>query len=90
MKDASYERDAGEADLYKDAVHDQLIVIGEAIAALPDDVKALDPEIPWGAIVGLRNRLAHEYFVIDPAVIRDVVERDLADLAVRVRRLTGL
>lgn len=88
MKDASYERDPAEADVYKDAVHYQLIVIGEAIAALPDEVKERDPEIPWRAIVGLRNRLAHEYFLIDPSVIRDVVERDLADLSTRVRKLT--
>ncbi len=89
LQNASYERDPAEADVYKDAVHYQLIVIGEAIAALPDEVKAMDPEIPWKAIVGLRNRLAHEYFLIDPAAIREVVEKDLAELATRVRRLTG-
>jgi uncharacterized protein with HEPN domain len=87
MAEASYERDARLADAYKDAVHYQLIVIGEAIRSLPDGVKDRDPEIPWSAILGLRNRLAHEYYRIDPEVIRQVVHKDLADLSERVRAL---
>ena len=85
--EASYERDARVADAYKDAVHYQLIVIGEAIRSLPDVVRDRDPEISWAAILGLRNRLAHEYFRIDPEAIRQVVHKDLADLSQRVRAL---
>ena len=87
MSGTSYDRDAGLAGVYRDAVHYQLIVIGEAIRTLPEATKARDPEIPWGAILGLRNRLSHEYFRIDPEVIRQVVRRDLADLSRRVRGL---
>lgn len=84
---APSERDTGLADVYRDAVHYQLLVIGEAIGALPEEVRERDPEVPWRAIVGLRNRLAHEYFLIDPAQIRAVVDRDLGDLARRVAAL---
>lgn len=90
MHETSDERDAGLADVYRDAVHYQLIVIGEAIRSLPDAAKARDPEIPWSAILGLRNRLSHEYFRIDPEVIRQVVEKDLADLSRRVRGLMAM
>jgi uncharacterized protein with HEPN domain len=34
-----------------------LQIIGEAARALPDDVRALAPEIPWSKIVGMRNVL---------------------------------
>jgi uncharacterized protein with HEPN domain len=87
MSGASYRRDDGLADAYEDAVHYQLIVIGEAIRSLPDAVKNRDPEIPWSAILGLRNHLSHEYFRVDPEVIRRVVHKDLADLSRRVRGL---
>ena len=90
MGGAPDERDAGLADVYRDAVHYQLIVIGEAIRALPEAAKARDPEIPWSAILGLRNRLSHEYFRIDSELIRQVVDRDLADLSRRVRRLMAM
>ena len=49
MSGTSYDRDAGLADVYRDAVHYQLIVIGEAIRTLPEATKARDPEIPWSA-----------------------------------------
>jgi hypothetical protein len=47
------------------AVERQLFIIGEAAARLPDDWKQRLPEVPWRKIVGLRNLLAHGYWVID-------------------------
>lgn len=46
------------------AVERQLFIIGEAAARLPDDWKQRLPEVPWRKIVGLRNLLAHGYWVI--------------------------
>jgi uncharacterized protein with HEPN domain len=39
------------------------LAIGEAAKALGDDLKAWHPQIPWRQILGLRNVLAHEYFI---------------------------
>lgn len=55
-------------------------IIGEAINALPSELLSEFPEIPWGQIVGLRNRLIHEYFRIDPDVIWDITQEDLPSL----------
>jgi uncharacterized protein with HEPN domain len=44
-------------------------IIGEAVNALPPELLTQFPEIPWGRITGLRNRLIHEYFWIDPEII---------------------
>lgn len=71
-------------ELYEDAVRYQLVVIGEAVTALPAEVVDMDPEIPWAAINGLRNRLAHEYFRIDAVVISETVRRDIPELIVRI------
>jgi uncharacterized protein with HEPN domain len=43
------------------AVERLIIIIGEAARRVSDDFKQLHPEIPWKAIIGQRNILAHEY-----------------------------
>lgn len=49
-----------------DAVMMELIIIGEASANFPDNIRERNPEIRWKSIVGLRNFMVHEYFEIDP------------------------
>ena len=40
-------------------------VIGEAAGQVSKELQTAHPEIPWPAIVGMRNRLIHAYFDID-------------------------
>jgi uncharacterized protein with HEPN domain len=40
-------------------------VVGEAASRVTDETKASTLNIPWTAIVGMRNRLIHGYFDID-------------------------
>ncbi|MGL4175055.1 MAG: HepT-like ribonuclease domain-containing protein [Dermatophilaceae bacterium] len=63
-----------------DAVLRNLAVVGEAVKALPDDVKKAHPGTPWTSIAGLRNVVVHEYFRVDPDLIRDIVDNQLAPL----------
>lgn len=37
-------------------------------------------EVPWREVVGMRNRLVHEYFRILPRRVWDVVEKDIPKL----------
>jgi uncharacterized protein with HEPN domain len=46
--------------LQKAIIHD-LMVLGEAAAHVPDDVRATSPDIPWRRLVGMRNKLIHSY-----------------------------
>ena len=48
-----------------DAVVRNLEIIGEASNRIPEDFKLDHPEIEWRRMVGLRNRIIHEYFGID-------------------------
>jgi uncharacterized protein with HEPN domain len=68
-----------------DAVLRNLAVIGEAVRALPEEVKAQASEVPWPSIAGLRNVVVHEYFRVEPDVVKDVIDGDLAALAQAVR-----
>ncbi len=54
-----------------------LEILGEACKAISVDVRARDPDVPWSAIVGMRNVLVHDYFGIDLAEVWSTVERDL-------------
>jgi uncharacterized protein with HEPN domain len=63
-----------------DAVVRNLEVLGEAAARLPAGVRAGAPEIPWRQIVGLRNRVVHEYFGVDLEIVWEIVSRDLPEL----------
>jgi uncharacterized protein with HEPN domain len=64
-----------------------LQIIGEAARALPEDVRALAPEIPWSEIVGMRNILVHGYFDIDSDIVWDAATRDVPAIKPAVERL---
>ncbi len=36
-------------------------IVGEAAAQVSEDVRRVNPDIPWREIVGMRNRLVHAY-----------------------------
>ncbi len=57
-----------------------LEVIGEAANRIPDDEQARYPEIPWAAMVGLRNRLIHGYDSVDLDIVWQIVTVDLPPL----------
>src|SRR6266568_1071232 len=42
-----------------DAVRIRLLEIGEAVKALPDDLLAAQPSIPWRQIARMRDHLPH-------------------------------
>jgi len=60
-----------------DAVVRNLEIIGEAAGRLPEDFIDRNSEIEWGKIVGLRNRIVHEYFGVDLQIIWQILKKDL-------------
>ncbi|MBN1920019.1 MAG: DUF86 domain-containing protein [Anaerolineae bacterium] len=62
-------------------------VIGEACHALSPELRAHYPQIPWRAIVGMRNILVHHYFEIDTEAVWQVIERDLPSLKTAVAEM---
>ncbi len=75
--------------------HDELLqvwclrhlqIIGEAARALPEEVRALAPEVPWPKIIGMRNVPVHGYFEIDTDSVWNAATRDLPALRPAVER----
>jgi len=78
-RDIGFEQFRADAKTRK-AVLADLVIIGEAIAAIPDDVIAAHPEIPWSSMKALRNHVVHVYFDIDARIIWDTIQQDLPPL----------
>src|SRR5574337_1930729 len=53
-----------------------LQIVGEAAQGLPDEIRALAPDVPWHKIIGMRNILVHGYFEIDTDIVWDAATRD--------------
>jgi len=53
----------------QDAVLMRLLALGEEIGRLSDEFKEQHANLHWYKVVGLRNRIAHGYFEIDPELI---------------------
>ena len=62
------------------AVTRALEVIGEAAGKVREEDRIAMPEIPWKEVVGLRNRLAHEYAMIDLGIVWSICTQDIPKL----------
>jgi uncharacterized protein with HEPN domain len=81
-------RDAFFADgKTQDAVIRNIEIIGQAVNGISDGTRALEPDVPWRQIAGMRDKLIHEYFGVDLALVWDVVERELPVLRPQLEAL---
>ena len=64
-----------------------LEILGEAAGKVTSTFREAHPEVPWTAMGGLRNRLAHAYFDIDLDVLLDIVANDLPALVQQLQVL---
>ena len=78
-----------DSHLVQDAVLRNLQTLAESAQRLSDRVKATEPGLPWPAIAGFRNVVAHGYLTLDLDAVWSVVERDLPRLAEAVERMLG-
>ena len=80
--------DAFALDIEKqDAVCRRLEIIGEAVRALPREIRDSYPSTPWREISAARDILIHEYFRIDLGLAWEMVQRDVPALADQVRAI---
>ena len=62
-----------------DAVIRQFEILGEAAGRVPTD-HVSDCPIRWQAIAGLRNKLIHGYFGVDPEIVWKTATSELDEL----------
>ena len=69
------------------AVVRSLEIIGEATGKIPTDVRMRCPDVPWDEIIGMRNRLIHEYFGVDLDIIWQTIQDDLTPLETAIKTM---
>ena len=62
-------------------------IIGEAASRLSVEFRTEHPEIPWGAIIGMRNFIFHVYFKVDPDVLWATATTSVPELGAQVRQI---
>lgn len=71
------------------ALKDCIQEVGEAAARMTDEGRARVPQLPWTQIVGMRHRIVHVYYDLDPNALWEVVARDLPALAEAIESALG-
>ncbi len=69
------------------AVVRSLEIIGEAVNKLSSGLREEHSNIPWSVIIGMRNKIIHEYMSVDYEVVWETVTSDLPQLKTIVESL---
>ncbi len=81
------EKKFGTDLMRQDAVMLQIEIIGEAARHISQEFPEQHEEIPWSQMIGMRNKIVHDYFEIDVSKIWDTVKNDIPKLKKMVSKL---
>ena len=73
--------------MLRGAVERHIEIIGEAARHVSAELKQAYPEIPWRAMIGQRNILAHEYGEVRHEMIWNVATMRIPDLIAAIRSI---
>jgi uncharacterized protein with HEPN domain len=75
------------SDLHQSAVIRKLEIIGEAATRVSSTFRAAHPNLPWRAVIGMRNRLIHGYDEVRLEQVWAVLHHHLPSLIATLRPL---
>ena len=62
-------------------------IIGEASKNLPGPLKTKYAELPWKEISGMRDKLIHAYFGMDPETIWQTIKHNIPRLKQTIQKI---
>ncbi|HUO10293.1 MAG TPA: DUF86 domain-containing protein [Phycisphaerae bacterium] len=74
-------------ELIRSAVHSKLMIIGEAVSQLSEQLTDRYPEVPWRKTRGFRNAMIHGYFKIDWDIVWGAATKDVSALTAVVTQI---
>jgi uncharacterized protein with HEPN domain len=96
LDETKYLRDQAEGLSKEDFLNDETLkrafvrsieIIGEATKKIPADFRDKYSDVEWRAMAGMRDKLVHDYFVVDYDIVWDVVINKLAKLSKSIERI---
>jgi len=72
--------DLDSDEMFAFALTRALEIIGQAAARVSQETRADLPQIPWRSIIGMRNKLIHDYIAVDYDILWATVETELDTL----------
>ncbi|MFO7943463.1 MAG: DUF86 domain-containing protein [Anaerolineales bacterium] len=70
----------------QDAILYNLLIIGEAVGKISKEFREKHPDVPWSAIIGTRNILAHGYDHVKLDIVWEILHNDLEPLKAEILR----
>ena len=73
-----------------DAINKQIDLLGEQVSKLfdsTDNIVHHFPDVPWAELRALRNRIAHDYFSINPEMVWNFISVELDDIKRKIRSI---
>lgn len=74
-------------DLLVDSIMFRIIQIAENNSRLSEEFKKKYSEIPWVAIKGMRNKIVHDYGVVNMVIVYDTVTRWMPEMYEKLMRI---
>lgn len=74
----------------RSAVVRELEVVGEAANRVEKSYQTAHPEIPWRDMIDTRNKVVHDYFMVDYDLVWDILKKDLPALKTNLEKITGI
>ena len=71
----------------QDSVIRRIEIIGEAARRISPQTRTAYPDIPWNAMIGMRNLMIHDYDDVDLQTVWRTVQHDLPALIARLEPL---
>lgn len=70
-----------------DAVVRNLEVIGEAAKNISDKIKSSNDNINWKGMAGMRDKLIHGYFGVDPEIVWETIQSRLPEIEIQIKTI---
>ena len=82
------QRESLETDLmFAFALVRAIEIVGEAATQISKEEQQNYPQIPWKNIMGMRNKIVHDYFDIDYDVVWDTVQVRIPELITELEKI---
>ena len=83
IQDVSFDEFVNDRRTFHAVLHN-FVVIGEAANFVPSEIRSQLSDVPWGDIIGTRNKIVHAYFQIKPMLIWLTATQDMLPLTSRL------